>query len=590
MNLKLWKDGPGWFWIIVSDASLIRTDTLIKVLPSSKTNISHLGKRKIIFKYALSGDMLIPWRVHQDYLFAEKTNESYWSSMKEFFSRPSASLKEPGTSGTSKSCRQNPAMSHELKVTTVEGGILTLEVMPANTIEELKAMLREKKHCQDPIEHQILKVKVLADGLLVDDDQTLESAGLLHADSETTVIFCRNEVEAATKEAIHTEGLLQVNIPSSLTEISEGAFKLHDRVVKVTIPASITSIGSYAFCGCSSLASITIPESVTAIGDGAFANCKSLASITLPESVTAIGGRAFEGCSSLANISLPESVTVIGGRAFEGCSSLADITLPESVTAVEDCAFRHCESLASIAIPESVTAIGFGAFAGCSSFASITLPESLTFISNNAFEGCSSLESMTIPQSVTAIGDFAFEGCSSLESITIPESLKDDGRWALDGKFQVKRRKVWISFFVAYRVVSNIFLFSPLLGEDSHFDKYFSTGLKPSTCCSCWNFGLSTLNRPSCEGQCGHRDQQSDHFDLASKKKREMKAKILRRWFRIGKSDPPKINKSVASTSAFFRPPGDAVSPAPRHHTGPREGWFMYYIGDPKHEAVCSYD
>ena len=27
-------------------------------------NISHLGERKVIFKYALSGDMLIPWRVY----------------------------------------------------------------------------------------------------------------------------------------------------------------------------------------------------------------------------------------------------------------------------------------------------------------------------------------------------------------------------------------------------------------------------------------------------------------------------------------------------------------------------------------------
>ena len=27
------------------------------------TNISHLGKRKIIFKYTLGGDMLVPWRV-----------------------------------------------------------------------------------------------------------------------------------------------------------------------------------------------------------------------------------------------------------------------------------------------------------------------------------------------------------------------------------------------------------------------------------------------------------------------------------------------------------------------------------------------
>ena len=87
------------------------------------------------------------------------------------------------------------------------------------------------KDCEDPIERQILKVKVLSDGFLVDDHQTLESAGLLHAESEVTVIYCRNEVEAATKEAIHEEGLLQVNIPSSLTEIPARALKECKQVV-----------------------------------------------------------------------------------------------------------------------------------------------------------------------------------------------------------------------------------------------------------------------------------------------------------------------------------------------------------------------
>ena len=74
----------------------------------------------------------------------------------------------------------------ELKVKTLQGGDLTIKVVPTTTIKELKAMLREKKHCEDPIEHKILKVKVLADGLLVDADQTLESAGLSHPEAEVT--------------------------------------------------------------------------------------------------------------------------------------------------------------------------------------------------------------------------------------------------------------------------------------------------------------------------------------------------------------------------------------------------------------------
>ena len=270
-------------------------------------------------------------------------------------------------------------MPRELKVKTLEGGVVTVEVMQRTTIRELKAMLHEQKHCGDPIERKILKVKVLADGLLVDDDQTLESAGLLHDESNVTVIYSRNEVEAATKETIPAEGLLQVNIPFSLKEIPAWAFHACHQVVKVAIP-----------------------KSVTAIRHAAFHNCKSLVSITIPASVTAIGHSAFQGCNSLASISIPDSVTAIGASAFWGCTSLESITIPESLTVIEDFAFAGCKSLTSMAIPHSVRAIG-----------------------DSAFDGCSSLKSITIPESVTAIGDGAFDGCRSLTGITIPESLSD---------------------------------------------------------------------------------------------------------------------------------------------------------------------
>ena len=142
-------------------------------------------------------------------------------------------------------------MFRELKVKTLEGVDLTVKVRPTNTIKELKAMLqKKKKQFEDPIEHKILKVKVLADGLLVDDDQTLESAGLLHAESEVTIIYCRNVVEAATKEAITAKGLFQVNIPSSLAKIPDGAFIECKQVLTVEVPESVTAIGISAFQGC----------------------------------------------------------------------------------------------------------------------------------------------------------------------------------------------------------------------------------------------------------------------------------------------------------------------------------------------------
>ena len=281
------------------------------------------------------------------------------------------------------------AMPRQLKVTTLEGGVLTVQVVPTTTIKELRAMLHEKKHCEDPIERKILKVKVLADGLLVDDDQTLESAGLLHPEAEVTVIYSRNEVEAATKEAIHAEGFLQVNIPFSLTEISDSAFEDDHQVVKVAIPESVTAIGDGAFAGCEYLASITIPDSVTAIGNYAFADCKSLESITIPESVTAIGDSAFIECKSLKSITILASVATIGRRAFEDCKSLTSITLPESVSLIRERTFKNCSSLTSITLPESVSGIGEDAFQNCSSLASIRMPESVV-IRYRAFEGCKS--------------------------------------------------------------------------------------------------------------------------------------------------------------------------------------------------------
>ena len=339
----------------------------------------------------------------------------------------------------------------ELKVKTLEGRVLTVEVMPTNSIRELKAMLREKKHCEDPIERQILQVKVLANGgLLLDDDQTLESAGLLHAESEVTAIFCRNEVEAATKEAIHAEGPLQVNIPSSLTEIHAEAFEDHHQVVTVAIPESVTVIGDAAFRNCEYLASISIPQSVTAIGDFAFADCKSLETITIPQSVTAIGRGAFKDCNSLASITIAESVTSIGS-----------------------CAFAGCDSLASITIPASVTDIGYGAFLRCFSLASITIPASVTSIGSYAFLRCFSLASITIPESVTDIGYGAFAHCTSLESITIPESLRDDGRQAFDDEVQARIRHVWRVF----------------------------------VCCNCWMVVFKFESASM--GQCGLSDQFS---------------------------------------------------------------------------------
>ena len=79
------------------------------------------------------------------------------------------------------------AMPHKMKVNTLGGCVLTRKVIPSNTIKELKTMLLNEKTCED---HKYLEVQVLTDNrLLSDDDQTLESLGLLHAESDVMVVY-----------------------------------------------------------------------------------------------------------------------------------------------------------------------------------------------------------------------------------------------------------------------------------------------------------------------------------------------------------------------------------------------------------------
>ena len=322
------------------------------------------------------------------------------------------------------------AMSCEVKLNTLQGSVITLDILMTATVLELKSMLLEKHPCQDPIERKVLKVELLRDSSIIDDAESLDEAGLVGAESLVTVTYTRNEVEAATKNDIRTQGCFGVKIPCNLTKISQSAFQNSPQLVLLTIPESVTHIGSNAFHGCTSLASITLGGSVTYIGSNTFSGCTSLASITLGGSVTYIGSSAFRGCTSLASITLGEYVTHIGDYAFYGCTSLASIALGESVTQIGECAFSECSSLASITLGESVTQIGECAFSECSSLASITLGESVTHIGDCTFYGCTSLASIILGESVTHILNCVFQGCTSLASITLGESVTYIGDYA----------------------------------------------------------------------------------------------------------------------------------------------------------------
>ncbi len=166
-----------------------------------------------------------------------------------------------------------------------------------------------------------------------------------------------------------------VDVPGVQFAASPSAFTLltNIRNLNVEIPSGITSIGNGAFNGCTGLTSIEIPSSVTSIASYAFQGCTGLTSIEIPSSVTSIASSAFKGCTGLTSIKIPSSVTSIGIDVFAGCTGLTSIEIPSGITSIGSGAFAGCAGLTSIEIPSSVMSIGNGTFANCTNLTSIVV-------------------------------------------------------------------------------------------------------------------------------------------------------------------------------------------------------------------------
>lgn len=124
---------------------------------------------------------------------------------------------------------------------------------------------------------------------------------------------------------------------TGLTEINAGAFWFDPRngissLTSVVLPSSLQTIGASAF-QYNGLVEIEIPESVTSIGSNCFTGCSALERITLPEGLTAIRNATFNNCSALKGITIPAKVTTIGYVALN-CAALETLVFEGSLPVI----------------------------------------------------------------------------------------------------------------------------------------------------------------------------------------------------------------------------------------------------------------
>lgn len=316
--------------------------------------------------------------------------------------------------------------------------------------------------------------------------------------------------------------LESISIPQPTTSIEERTFVGCFGLKSVTLHDALKSIGQYAFYRCQNmiLTSAELPSSLTQIGDGAFRECSSLTSIVLPQSLTALNKGAFMDCNNITSVSynaitpleavedvfssendviyndatlnMPNATLAdiqatvpwnmfqhivakdgsvgmgpVAGEDFEyqgikytvidaeaktcktregfypeeggdpslyysgnECSGVVEI--PEvaysgdygyTVVEIGKIGFEGNTRLSEIILPNTIKTIGYYAFGGCSGLLDINFPDSLTSIGKGAFN-LTGVTNVKIPESVEFIGEMAFLACQNLESIEFPESCE----------------------------------------------------------------------------------------------------------------------------------------------------------------------
>ena len=134
---------------------------------------------------------------------------------------------------------------------------------------------------------------------------------------------------AAPTKTVITGALTTKDIELIKVVIRASQYTLYLDMTGATFPNNTVPIT--AFSGCDKLVGIDLPTTITEILQGAFGSCIAVTDVTIPAAVTSLGMGVFRGCTTLATVTFGASgqttaLTSIGNNCFYSCSALATVT------------------------------------------------------------------------------------------------------------------------------------------------------------------------------------------------------------------------------------------------------------------------
>ncbi|MBE6586748.1 MAG: leucine-rich repeat domain-containing protein [Ruminococcaceae bacterium] len=162
--------------------------------------------------------------------------------------------------------------------------------------------------------------------------------------------------------------LTEITIPENVVAMEDQCFYQCYNLSHVQIDAPLTSLGERAFYACN-LTEIDLPDTLTTLSQFVFDECENLTHVTIPSSVTKIHSNAFNECMRLAEITIPSSVTYIGHEAFS-YSGLEIARVEADVISLQN-AFETCEVLKILYLPETLEKIDINEFYHCGNLSTI---------------------------------------------------------------------------------------------------------------------------------------------------------------------------------------------------------------------------